>query len=392
MSFSTLFRFSALTSLAFSTQAFAYDFGGMSGGGGGIIKDLNNPWFLENTKTVSYCINIDAAHFRPDISYVRAMVTRAFDYWTSNFSDAIVPQISQEIPPVRVATQTFTEVSCSQTPDIQFQMGTLDSRQREAFDDPTLYAGAAIRESYDPITMKGRGFIYISPDSGPMRFVGVPLSIPDFWQLGAGGLLYRTIVHELGHIFGLAHMGDSDDIMSDRFIESMMSDDRYRTFFATSLDLPDFFKFRGSPGSGTGGGWYESFSSDTREFFGMPANSQAFAMSVKDANTILVKTGSGREPLKPLGEITLLEQGPITWVGGVTVYLPEGQKALAFPPELKIKTIFGPQRIFQTRKGLYRSLDGRVTRQVIVPLHPSGPSYFIGGVINGILKPNVVYN
>lgn len=36
---------------------------GMDSGGGMIVKDSKNPWFLNNTDQVSYCIERDERHF-----------------------------------------------------------------------------------------------------------------------------------------------------------------------------------------------------------------------------------------------------------------------------------------------------------------------------------------
>lgn len=38
-------------------------YAGMDSGGGKIVKDSNNPWFVNNTSQVNYCIERDSSTF-----------------------------------------------------------------------------------------------------------------------------------------------------------------------------------------------------------------------------------------------------------------------------------------------------------------------------------------
>ena len=60
--------------------------GGMSSGGGMIVGDAGNPWFLENTKKVSYCIQLDDSHFGLSQKLASRAIRGALDKWKIAFS------------------------------------------------------------------------------------------------------------------------------------------------------------------------------------------------------------------------------------------------------------------------------------------------------------------
>ena len=146
--------------LIFSASARA----GWVSGGGEVVKDAGNPWFLANTKTVSYCIAVAPTGFPYDADETQPLIERAFAYWAGEFARA-----RPMLPEARVASQRFTRVDCDANPNLEFQMGFMTAAQMKVVPNPQDYVSLAIRTSYDPVQLRGNGFVYVSAESGPFR-------------------------------------------------------------------------------------------------------------------------------------------------------------------------------------------------------------------------------
>ncbi len=194
---------------------------GWVSGGGELIEDAQNPWFFSNTAEVKYCVLIDEANFGQDIESVRQRIRIAFDYWKYQFKDVITYDES-----LKLATQNFVEISCDKNPDIKFQFGVLTGAQLERIRNPTQYVGLTVRTEYDKINLKGKGFVYFSPQSGPLKFELLNseniASNWKPWTAASGTYLLPVLIHEVGHLFGLSH---DDDIflMGEREIETTLA-------------------------------------------------------------------------------------------------------------------------------------------------------------------------
>lgn len=238
-----LTNFIGLTSLLFATNAFA---GNWSSGGGELIKDAHNPWFLENTKRVTYCVAVDEKNVSAPKQKIESIVRLAIDYWITDFRKAatIERYYDDTMLPLKLATQVFFQVSCDRNPDLRFQFGLLDDEQFRYLGSPKKYIGIAVRTDYDPIRLKGKGFIYISPDNGPLKYEDSQEFVENSWSYD--GLLHKTIVHELGHVFGLQHTNRSREVMSTQYLEQILNKDSapsYRSIESLSshlnIRLPD---------------------------------------------------------------------------------------------------------------------------------------------------------
>ena len=213
--------------------------GGMDSGGAGLYGTDMNPWFVENTSTVNYCIDIDPNAFHQSLDVVDKIITNAVTSWkkvlaASAYKDTVT------VKPygfLRVATQKFTRVPCEEgdSVDVRFQLGTLNEHQKNQLGNYRQWIGATYRTSYDAKNLKGRGFVYIAADAGPEKPISADL-VPDVWQKCDGCLLQRTIVHELGHIFGVGHIGNDWDIMSERHLEKVTSKTWYDNHLTTAKD------------------------------------------------------------------------------------------------------------------------------------------------------------
>ena len=71
-----------LLGTAFTSHLFAG--GATSSGGGNSFHNSDNPWFLENTEIVPYCIQIDEANFGVSLEFAKAKIEGALTYWKDN--------------------------------------------------------------------------------------------------------------------------------------------------------------------------------------------------------------------------------------------------------------------------------------------------------------------
>jgi hypothetical protein len=199
--------------------------GGTSSGGGNGFSNRHNPWFLENTPSVNYCIDIDETAM--GVSYQRAaeLAASALQYWTTSFAQSQTKEYeSGELKPfgqLRVATQVFKLVDCSEPNDLRLQLGKLASPAQELVVGAHHDAiGLAMRTQYDNVNLRGSGFVFVTPQTGPLRTRAVGFS-SEAWSVCNGCLLELALKHELGHVFGVGHDGDDDkpaSLMAHHFL------------------------------------------------------------------------------------------------------------------------------------------------------------------------------
>lgn len=205
--------------------------GSISSGGGKFIGTDSNPWFLENVKTVHYCIDVDSNSFHPSKSDIQQSVTYALAKWQDTFANRLIKDnyySRGEIVPygdVRLATQAFVEVDCQNSEiDLRFQFGHLNLEQKKLLPDYKDYIGVAVRTDYNLETLKAKGFIYIAADSGEDR-PSHPTFAKDPWSADQSGILKAVLVHELGHVFGLRHESGKSHIMAEGLIDMIVQSD-----------------------------------------------------------------------------------------------------------------------------------------------------------------------
>ena len=203
--------------LCFNISAMA----GWSSGGGELLRDQINPWFLSNTKTVKYCIQIDEKNFGITLDSARSKVQKSILFWKDQLKDLAYSNPPDSKNDFRLGTQNFIEENCSSDTDLVFQLGTLTDEQKQRLVQIDDLIGVTIRTDYDKVNLKGKGFIYIAPEQGPLKPVSSDI-IQNMWSTEDGVFLFPVLIHELGHVFGLRH-DDNVEFMSEDFVEDLLA-------------------------------------------------------------------------------------------------------------------------------------------------------------------------
>lgn len=199
-------------------------------GGGEKVGDTDNPWFEEQTKEVRFCISVDNDFFIPEIEThnintkihnftedeISLLVEKAIQYWKNQFN---IMYLGSNNTRNKIATQNFIYIgTCSESiklnkVDIKIQLGVLFTKKQREFFKENTYIGATVRESYDQIEKKAKGFIYIG---NPQNIYDYPEEVKNIWAQN-NNLLFM-LIHEFGHVFGINHTNfEGHSIMAREF-------------------------------------------------------------------------------------------------------------------------------------------------------------------------------
>ncbi len=344
--------------------------GNSSGGGGFFLGDSINPWFVQNKKNVTYCIEHDPNTFSAERDVVLPLVKEAFAYWKLEFKSAFTP-IALGSEAIVIATQNFTLVDCQEEDvSIKFQFGvTTDSQRKIIKGTENTVIGLTYREQYDRVNLSGKGFIYIAPDKGPERLIGEDfVSTP--WSLGKSGLLYRVLVHELGHVFGIPHSGGNDQLMSHGFPEFLLHSSRAANL-ASTFTLPSFFSFKGSLIEKV---CVKKFSDAVVRALGLHPDTMCLGFVSDDSRTIHVSACIGpicRNTMDPIGAIRVAMEGNIKHESVIDFYLPYEQEVFPKVPMPFGRVVDGPARSVSIVDGVFENLSRSKILPVKLSLDPS---------------------
>ena len=205
--------------------------GAISGGGAGLTTFLQNPWFIENTETVYYCINQDQQNFSLDPKVAEQKISDAFQYYKTYFSqwgdnNKLVGKAQNKSfkMPFELGTQDFVKLNaCNGSEDIEFKLGAVDQKLLNTVKNPSFMAGVTILGSYDQKKLKGKGVIYIGADRGPHRMKSFIFDVhKNPWNTCNSVNFYHALIHELGHVFGLKH-SSNERFMDASIVEKSIS-------------------------------------------------------------------------------------------------------------------------------------------------------------------------
>ena len=283
-----------------------------------------NPWFLNNVKVVKYCVLIDERNFGVDRSQAANSVKKAIAYWKAEFPAAVLPEM-QGFGRIKIATQDFIQGACDKRTDIVFQFGVLTSSQKKFLRDPHEFGAVAVRTNYEASSMTGKGFVYVSPEHGPLAYDRSDAD-NNGWSDNNGQLLNLTLIHELGHIFGLPHVGSYGDLMSEGFVETILTKKQP----ASGDEVQHFFKLpvvkRFCINESLPSAW-------SKIFKGLPAGScveisfeHDFQNELFGGTTMMIQTHVGTEKPKPLLSPTKLTLAAFEPTFINLIWLPKNQK------------------------------------------------------------------
>lgn len=199
--------------------------------GGELFRDAKNPWFVRNltktTYTVRYCVQVDTASFSASPERVRVLVEKALAFWKDEFSRGGGADLW-------IARQNFVESECSDQTDLAFKFGygTLTPANIEELKKPKRYIGVSVRTSYNPVELRGKGYIFVASDMGPNAYDNPGTLIERAWQHER--LLQYALLHELGHVFGLTHSGAG--LMSEVFFDQLLNKALYSIFLESPIE------------------------------------------------------------------------------------------------------------------------------------------------------------
>jgi len=191
--------------------------------GGETLKDAHNPWWLKNTKAVDYCIDLDSTSISAPAAKVERAVSDSLAFWQAEFSRTVsfFEDPHQQLPKwnhAGVGKQAFRRVPCTGTEDLRFQFGhgTLTESQISFLKNPLRFVAVAVRTHYDESLLRGKGFIFVGSDIGPKRFAP-QTQIERVWSYETA--LQLAVLHELGHVFGIPHLGNRYSLMGAGILE-----------------------------------------------------------------------------------------------------------------------------------------------------------------------------
>jgi hypothetical protein len=356
--------------------------GGWTGGGGLIMKDSFNPWWVKNTKDVSVCVEIDEENFGISADRAEEITRGSIDWWKRAFASVIDPDNENK---AGVGLQAFSiSRVCTSDTDLRMQFGVLHADQREQWkqyiaETPQAYGGIAIRTQYDRVNMHGRGFIYLSPQSGPLKLELDANQTARPWSVGNGKIAALFLMHELGHVFGYRH-GAVAGLMDP----GMLSQELQSNAAAKWLELQEPYQLLASPFELSPWKAERCFQADDyktgREFFDLPSGELCVSWEWKRGEFIVKQKKSKIDGWISHASTILSD---VSWeskpLDATQIYLPkENQVFTSTKPTGSDEHLSIPVELANfTQKGTLINADNMASKRQFVIVRRNTDSYGI---------------
>jgi hypothetical protein len=358
--------------------------GGWVSSGGHLDQDRTNPWFVSHpgkAGDVTYCILHDPSHFSAPLEQIRRDINRALAYWKTQFGS--IEAIFQ------IGGEDFRELPCEEGVDLVLQFGVLSDVQERYLENPRSYVSVAVRTDYDRVNMRGKGFIYVSPDSGDLKF-DVVSEWDTPWQEDL--VLYGVLIHEFGHIFGIQHF-ENFNAMDAKFPRNLILGG-FEGWGAKLVLMRKIGFFRTT---------IEQYFMDSEDIWGCPTIDevrQEFFGVTDEMNCLRVVAGDQSRQGKLLGRIsgtdTWRQVGTITygeeiemmdWRAGIRLYFPPEQKV--FPGRDPLITVGQYFETVDYYEAEFENLAGNIRRNLIFQLGSYTHGY--QGVMNNKIIQQILF-
>jgi len=368
--------------------------GGWAGGGGLVRKDASNPWWVKNTTTVRYCVEIDEQNFGITQQRAIEISQKAFQWWKTAFENGADIESKYS---AGVGSQTFSlDPSCSAKTDLRLQFGVLSPEQRSQWtsnvkEPPQQYRGIALRTDYDLKNMRGKGFIYLSPQSGPDKFQSKPGEIENPWSIARGELAAVTLVHELGHVFGFDH--GSMDFMSPYTLDSLFLKEIASQIDELSpdmMDQPNPFQFTDDSRVTC---FAETGDVEAKVFWDLPEDKPCLKLDVhlkriygpRTEKEVLVSVAASKEgPWSSMWKSTSFKAESAGQIPNI-LYLPEEQLVFQKDPSIYYWAL--PGQIHIKAMVELKTQDGQKARKVYLDLPAEGEIGVLGAFQDELFDP-----
>ncbi len=226
-----------LTLLSFSNISWAGEESGWISSGGESFYDGKNPWFLKGDE-VTYCLEMDESAFPFSYNEARTYIEESFQYWQVEFPKSGSMTLGPYRRSYKLGENSLKfsgTKKCIGHENLQFILGRnkLNDEQLNYLEENGHnYIGVAVRTNYDRKNLQGKGFIYVSSHEDLTSQAMSPDLYKTPWNHSR--LLVLTLIHEIGHVFGIPHMGSS--IMSEAFLDIITSKYYYRDFVRANIE------------------------------------------------------------------------------------------------------------------------------------------------------------
>lgn len=351
-------------------SSFSLANGGWIGMGGELFKDARNPWFVKNTQNVNYCINVSNSQISVTDEQIQTAFNDALQFWKSEFSRSLSGGPGR----FDLGTQTFAKVECSANNiDIRILFGSnlLIPEEIDFLKDPKKFVGVTVRTDYDVKQLRARGFMYFTNDlveNQKQNFLAKAWSHPK--------ILRYALMHELGHVFGLPHMGTG--LMSEIFLDQLVKPE-YLHFYE---ELPYESVIQPDPSILI----CDNFKNSAKQFFSSPAGYDCLEVkqvSFLELDISVRKNKTSPDQLK-LGRILLQSPDLDSFTGKPVSFMQLTDEQTVFSAEERQFRLFmvGPLAAEYGAKGRFLPTNPAPPKHVYLRVAPNSMTV-LGNQPNG---------